>query len=68
MNPMNFLRAGTSESSKRLLSIISYVSAIAISWYSLVQEKPVDSNLLILVLALAGLSTTQQILKSNKEQ
>ena len=65
---MNFLRSGTAESSKRLLTIISYVSAIALCWYSLIADKPVDSNLLILVLALAGMSTTQQVLKSGKEQ
>ena len=65
---MNFLRSGTAESSKRLLTIISYVSAIVLGWYSLVTGKPIDGNLLILVLGLAGASTTQQILKSGKEQ
>ena len=65
---MNFLRSGTAESSKRLLTIISYVSAIALCWYSLIADKPIDGNLLILVLGLAGASTTQQILKSGKEQ
>lgn len=68
MNILNFLRSGTSESSKRLLTIISYVSAIALGWYSLITGKPIDGNLLILALGLAGASTTQQILRSGKEQ
>lgn len=67
MNLLNFFRSGTAESSKRLLTIISYVSAIALGWYSLITEKPIDGNLLILVLGLAGASTTQQIINGKKE-
>ena len=65
---LDFFRAGTDASSKRLLTILSYVSAIALCWYSLIANKPVDGNLLCLVLGLAGASTTQQILNSRKEQ
>lgn len=62
-----FFSANSEVSSKRLLSILSVLSAIAITWYSLIYEKTIDANELALILGLCGLSVGQQVLGNKNE-
>lgn len=61
------LSASNVGSSKRAIVLLSYLSAIAISWVCLLQGIALDSNLLILVLSLAGLSTGNYALTVKNE-
>ena len=62
-----FFSANSDVSSKRLLSILSVLSAISITWYSLIYEKTIDANELALILGLCGLSVGQQVLGNKNE-
>lgn len=62
-----FFSANSEVSSKRLLSILSVLSAIAITWYSLIYQKTIDANELTLILGLCGLSVGQQVLGNKNE-
>lgn len=64
---MNFFRAGTPESSKRLVTIISYLVALGIGVFCVVTQKPLETNVLTLLLGLAGASTAQQVISYGKE-
>ena len=64
-----FLSAGNGQaSSKRLLTLISYVASIAISGFCVVHGIALDGNVLVLMLGLCGVSTTQQIIGNKTEQ
>lgn len=54
-------------SSKRLLTIISYIVSLGIGIYCVLAVVALDANVLILLLGLCGATTTQQILGSAKE-
>lgn len=63
-----FLSAGNGQaSSKRLLTILSYVAAIAIAGYCVIHGIVLDTNVMIMMLGLCGVSTTQQILGNKNE-
>lgn len=64
---LNFFRAGTQESSKRLLTITSYVVALGISIYCVVARHTLEGNVLVLLLGLTGASTAQQVISYGKE-
>lgn len=64
---MNFFRAGTPESSKRLVTIISYLVALGLGVFCVVAQKPLETNVLTLLLGLAGASTAQQVISYGKE-
>ena len=63
----NFFRAGTAESSKRLLSILSYLVSLGLAIFCVVHGVPLDGNVLILLLGLSGVSTFQQIVGNKNE-
>ena len=54
---LGIIQTNPNGSSKRIIIVLSYLSAIALSWYALVSKHVIDTNELILVLSLAGLST-----------
>jgi hypothetical protein len=63
-----FFSAGNGNaSSKRLVKIASTISAIGIGWYCTISGHPLDTNVLILVTALAGISTGSYILTNKNE-
>jgi len=63
-----FLSAGNGDaSSKRLLTIISYVASLAIAGFCVMHGVPLDGNVLILLLGLSGVSTFQQIVGNKNE-
>ena len=64
---LNFFRSGTSESSKRLLTILSYVVSLGIAIFCSVAGCTLEGNVLILLLGLSGVATTQQILGNKNE-
>lgn len=64
---LNFFRSGTSESSKRLLTILSYVVSLGIAIFCAVAGATLEGNVLILLLGLSGVATTQQILGNKNE-
>jgi hypothetical protein len=64
---LNFLRSGTTESSKRLLTILSYIVSLGIAIFCAVAGATLEGNVLILLLGLSGIATTQQILGNKNE-
>ena len=64
---LNFFRSGTSESSKRLLTILSYIVSLGIAIFCAVAGATLEGNVLILLLGLSGVATTQQILGNKNE-
>ena len=54
---LGFVSTSPLGSSKRLIVILAYISAIGISWFSIISKTQIDGNLLVLVLSLAGLAT-----------
>ena len=63
-----FLSAGNGQaSSKRLLTLISYIASIAIAGFCVVHGVALDGNVLTLMLGLSGVSTFQQIVGNKKE-
>jgi len=62
-----FSAANGNASSKRLVKIASTISAIGIGWYSIISGHPLDTNVLILVTSIAGLSTGSYVLTNKNE-
>ena len=63
-----FLSSGNGDaSSKRLSKLATVGSAIGICWYSVITNHPLDSNVLVLTMGLAGLSTGSYILTNKNE-
>lgn len=63
-----FLSAGNGDaSSKRLLTILSYIVSLGIAIFCAVAGATLEGNVLILLLGLSGVATTQQILGNKNE-
>lgn len=63
-----FLSAGNGDaSSKRLLTILSYLVSLGIATFCAVAGATLEGNVLILLLGLSGVATTQQILGNKNE-
>ena len=64
---LNFLRAGTTESSKRLLTVISYIVSLGIAIFCAVMQYPLENNVLILLLGCCGVSSTTYAVSNRNE-
>ena len=64
---LNFFRAGTPESSKRLLTIMSYIVALGLAIFCVIHGVPLEGNVLTLLLGLCGTATAQQVISYGKE-
>lgn len=64
---LNFFRVGTPESSKRLLTVLSYLVSLGIAIFCAVAGATLEGNVLILLLGLCGVATTQQIIGNKNE-
>lgn len=64
---LNFFRAGTAESSKRLLSILSYLVSLGLAIFCVVHGFPLEGNVLALLLGLTGVATANQAFNYGKE-
>ena len=63
-----FLQSGNGDSSsKRLLTILSYIVSLGIAIFCAVAGATLEGNVLILLLGLSGVATTQQILGNKNE-
>jgi hypothetical protein len=65
---LGFFKPSNSGSMKRLITILAYVSAIGLSWVSLLCQLPIEVNLLILILSLAGISTANYAVTNKYEK
>jgi len=54
-------------SSKRLLTILSYLVSLGIGIFCVYTQTTLEGNILILLLGLSGVATTQQILGNKNE-
>ena len=64
---LNFFRSGTSESSKRLLIILSYLVAASVAAYCGFWHVALDSNVLYLLLGLCGISAGNYAVTNSNE-
>lgn len=64
---INFFRSGTAESSKRLTMILSYVVTLVICIVAVVFKLPVESNIVTLLMACCGVSTTGYVVANKNE-
>lgn len=63
-----FLSSGAGDaSSKRLLTILSYLVSLGIAIFCAIAGATLEGNVLILLLGLSGVSTFQQIVGNKNE-
>ena len=64
---LSFLRSGTSESSKRLTMVSSYAVSLLICSACVAFRLPLDTNVLILLSGLCGISTSGYVVANKNE-
>lgn len=65
---INFLRAGTNESAKRLIMIMSYLVTLSLCIVAVTMHYPIEYNVVTLLLACCGVSTTGYVVANKNEQ